>query len=101
MPKPAGYFPIANNPVENCIRLIAIGKKNGLFVGSERAGQRVTAIQILLGTAKLNGLNPAGWLKDTLEKPPVWPNRRIDKLLPLVPEWIDALKQKQPEKATW
>jgi transposase len=96
-----GYLPIDNNPVENCIRPIAIGKKNWLFAGSERAGQRAAAIQTLLGTAKLNGLNPADWLKDTLEKLPVWPNRRIDELLPLAPEWIEALKQKQPERATW
>jgi hypothetical protein len=34
-------------------------KKNWLFVGSERAGQHAAAIQTLLGTAKLNGLNPA------------------------------------------
>jgi hypothetical protein len=40
------------------------------------------AIQALLGTAKLNGLNPAEWLKDTLEKLPAWTNSRIDELLP-------------------
>jgi len=35
----------------------------------------------LLGTAKLNGLNPEAWLKDTLEKLPTWLNSRIDELL--------------------
>jgi transposase len=39
-------------------------------------------IQILLETAKLNGLVPVAWLKDTLEKLPTWPNNRIDELLP-------------------
>ncbi len=39
--------------------------------------QRAAAIQTLLGTAKLNGLNPADWLKETLEKLPTWPNSRI------------------------
>ena len=77
-----GHLPIDNNPVENCIRPIALGKKNWLFTGSERAGQRAAAIQTLLGTAKLNGLNPAAWLSDTLEKLPTWPNSRIDELLP-------------------
>lgn len=71
-----------NNPVENSIRPIALGKKNWLFAGSERAGQRAAVIQTLLGTAKLNGLDPAAWLKDTLEKLPAWPNSRIDELLP-------------------
>lgn len=77
-----GHLPIDNNPVENTIRPAAIGKKNWLFVGSELAGVRAAAIQSLLGTAKLNGLNPAAWLRDTLEKLPTWPNSRIDELLP-------------------
>jgi transposase len=77
-----GDLPIDNNPVENSIRPIALGKKNWLFAGSERAGQRAAVIQTLLGTAKLNDLNPAAWLKDTLEKLPTWPNSRIDELLP-------------------
>ncbi len=81
----SGLAPIDNNPVENCIRPIAIGKKNWLFTGSERAGQRAAAIQTLLGTAKLNGLDPQAWLTDTLEKLPTWPNSRIDELLPLRP----------------
>ena len=76
-------------------------KKNWLFVGSERAGKRAAAIQTLLGTAKLNGLNPTEWLKDTLEKLPTWPNSRIDELLPLSPEWITNIKQNTPDKSTW
>ncbi len=78
-----GDLPIDNNPVENAIRPIALGKKNWLFAGSERAGRRAAAIQSLLATAKLNGLEPMGWLKETLEKLPTWPNSRIDELLPL------------------
>jgi transposase len=69
-------------------------KKNWLFAGSERAGRRAAAIQTLLGTARLNGLDPAVWLKDTLAKLPVWPNSRIDELLPWAPEFIESLKQK-------
>ncbi len=79
----SGVLPIDNNPVENTIRPIAIGKKNWLFAGSERAGKRAAAIQSLLGTAKLNGLDPHAWLNDTLDKLPTWPNSRIDELLPL------------------
>ena len=79
----AGRLPIDNNPVENIIRPIAIGKKNWLFTGSERAGKRAAAIQTLLDTAKLNGLDPAAWLRDTLEKLPTCLNSEIDSLLPL------------------
>jgi transposase len=68
--------------VENAIRPIAIGEKNWLFAGSERAGRRAAAIQTRLATAKLNGLEPQRWLTDTLEKLPTCPNSRIDSLLP-------------------
>ena len=78
-----GNLPIDNNPVENAIRPIAIGKKNWLFTGSERAGKRAAAIQSLFATAKLNGIEPEAWLKDTLQKLPVWSMRRIDELLPI------------------
>jgi hypothetical protein len=78
-----GCLPIDNNAAENTIRPIAIGRKNWLFTGSERAGQRAAAIQTLLGTAKLNGLDPAAWLRDTLEKLPICLNSQIDSLLPL------------------
>ena len=78
-----GGLPIDNNPVENIIRPIALGKKNWLFTGSERAGKRAAAIQTLLGTAKLNGLDPAAWLRETLEKLPMCLNSEIDSLLPL------------------
>ena len=78
----SGNLPIDNNPVENTIRPIAIGKKNWLYAGSERAGKRADAIQSLLGTAKLNGLDPYAWLKSTLDKLPTCRNSDIDDLLP-------------------
>jgi transposase len=80
-----GHRPVDNNSAENVIRPIALGRRNWLFAGSARAGQRAAAIQSLLATAKLNGLEPYAWLKDTLEKLPAWPNSRIDELLPLRP----------------
>ena len=78
----SGSLPIDNNPVENAIRPIAIGKKNWLFAGSERAGRRAAAIQSLFATAKLNGLDPARWLAIVLERLPTCPNSQIDSLLP-------------------
>lgn len=78
----SGALPIDNNAVENAIRPIAIGKKNWLFAGSERAGRRAAAIQTLLGTAKLNGLDPLRWLASVLERLPTCPNSQIDSLLP-------------------
>jgi transposase len=64
-------------------------------------GIQVIYHQYYFGTVKLNGLNSADWLKETLEKLSVWPNSRIDELLPLTSEQIEAIKQKLPEKAKW
>jgi hypothetical protein len=79
----SGDLPIDNTAVERTIRPIAIGRKNWMFVGSARAGKRAAIIQSLIGTAKANGIDPYAWLKNTLECIPVWPNSRIDELLPI------------------
>lgn len=79
----SGDLPIDNNPAENAIRPIALGRKNWLFIGSELAGERAAVIMSLLATAKANGLNPALWLTDTLERLPTTLNKNIGDLLPL------------------
>lgn len=77
-----GRVPIDNNRTENCIRPVAVGRKNGLFAGSLRAGQRMAAILSLRETAKLNGHDPSIWMRDVLTRLPTWPNSRISELLP-------------------
>jgi transposase len=75
-------IPIDNNWVENQIRPVALGRKNWLFAGSLRAGQRAAAVMSLIQSAKLNGHDPHAYLKDVMDKLPTWPNSRIDELLP-------------------
>ena len=77
-----GDLSIDNNRVENLIRPIALGRKNWLFAGSLRAGQRAAAIMSLLHTARLNGHDPYQYLKDVLERLPTQADRRITELLP-------------------
>jgi hypothetical protein len=77
-----GRYPIDNNPAENAIRPIAIGRKNWLFTGSESAGQRAAAIMSLLATAKAHGLDPYAWLVDVLTRLPTTLNKNLDSLLP-------------------
>ena len=77
-----GRYPIDNNPAENAIRPIAIGRKNWLFCGSESAGQRAAAIMSLLATAKANGLDPYTWLTDVLTRLPTTLDKHLDSLLP-------------------
>ncbi len=74
--------PIDNNWVENQMRPIALGRKNWLFAGSLRAGERAAAVMSLIQSAKLNGHDPHAYLKDVMDKLPTWPNSRIHELLP-------------------
>jgi hypothetical protein len=37
----------------------------------------------LIGTAKLNGTDSAGCMREALDKLPLWANKRIDELLPI------------------
>jgi transposase len=75
-------IPVDNNAVENAIRPIALGRKNWLFVGSQQAGERAAVLMSLIESAKLNGHDAWGYLKDILTKLPTWPNSRLHELLP-------------------
>jgi len=77
-----GRVPIDNNWIENQIRPIALGRKNWLFAGSLRAGQRAAAIMSLIQSARLNGHEPFAYLKDVLERLPTQPYSKIGELLP-------------------
>ena len=83
-----GTYPIDNNPVENAIRPVALGRKNWLFAGTESAGRRAAAILSLIESAKLNGHDPFAYLKDVLTRLPTHPYRRLGELLPF--NWMPA-----------
>ena len=53
-----------------------------MFVGSDRGGERTTAMYTLIGTAKLNNLDPQAWLADVLRRINDHPASRLDELLP-------------------
>jgi transposase len=72
-----------NNAMERAIRPIAVGRSNYLFAGSVRGGRAAATMYSLLGTARLNGVNPWLWLKDTLTRLPAQPSNRVAELLPL------------------
>ena len=61
-----GRLPADNNWIEKRIRPIALRRSNWLFAGSLRAGQRAAAIMSLIGSAKMNGLDPYAYLRDVL-----------------------------------
>jgi transposase len=77
-----GHVPMCNNWVENQIRPWATGRKNWLFAGSLRAGERAAAIMSLLRSAQLNEHDPYVYLKDVLTRLPTHRAADIDVLLP-------------------
>jgi hypothetical protein len=77
-----GRLELENNAAERALRAIALGRKNFLFLGADTGGERAEAIYSLIGTAKLNGLNPEAYLRHVLERIADHPINRIDELLP-------------------
>ena len=77
-----GRLALDNNAAERAVRGIAIGRKNYLFAGSDRGGERAAAMYSLIETAKLNDLNPEAYLADVLARIADHPARRIGELLP-------------------
>jgi transposase len=77
-----GTVEIDNNAAERALRVVALGRKNYLFAGSNPGGERAAAIYSLLGTAKLNGINPEHYLRYVLTNIADHPVNRIAGLLP-------------------
>jgi hypothetical protein len=61
-----GRIEIDNNAAEQALRTVALGRKNYLFAGSDSGGERAAAIYSLIGTAKLNGLDPEVYLRQII-----------------------------------
>ena len=77
-----GHLEMDNNAAERALRVVALGRKNYLFAGSDRGGERAAAIYSLIGTAKLNGVDPETYLRDVLSRIADHPINRIEELLP-------------------
>jgi len=77
-----GRIEIDNNSAERALRAVAIGRKNYLFAGSDRGGDRAATFYSLIGTAKLNGLDPEAYLRQVLTRIADHPISRVEELLP-------------------
>ena len=77
-----GFLEADNNSAERSMRCVALGRKNYLFMGSERGGQSAAIAYTLIETAKLNGVDPQAWLTDVLSRVADHKINRIDELLP-------------------
>ena len=77
-----GHWEIGNNPVENSIRPVTLGRKNYLFAGSHEGAKRAAMMYSFLGTCKINAVEPLSWLKDVLSQIPDHSIHKLDELLP-------------------
>jgi len=77
-----GRLEIDNNAAERALRVVALGRKNFLFAGSDGGGESAAAMYSLIGTAKLNGLDPESYLRNVLSRIADHPINRIEELLP-------------------
>jgi transposase len=90
-----GRVEMDNNAAERALRTVAVGRKNYLFAGSDAGGERAAAIYSLLGSAKLNGIDPEAYMTAVLRRIADHPINRIEELLPwnlfpAVPEKVEA-----------
>lgn len=67
---------------ERSLRGVALGRKNFLFAGADSGGERAAAMYSLIGTAKMNGVDPEAYLRHVLARIADHPINRIDELLP-------------------
>ena len=77
-----GRICLTNNAAERALRGIALGRRAWLFAGSDRGGVRAAVMYTLIGTAKLNDVDPQAWLADVLDRIADLPQTRLHELLP-------------------
>ena len=77
-----GRLNIDNNPAEQKMRCIAVGRKNYLFMGSHAGGQRAAVIYSIIETCKANKIDPYRYLTDIFSRIAEHPNKQLAELLP-------------------
>jgi transposase len=75
-------IPVDNNASESALRVVALGRKNFLFVGDVEAGDHLATLYSLVSTCEARDIDPVAYLQDVLMRVDTHPASRIDELLP-------------------
>jgi transposase len=95
----AGDLPIDNNPVEQVIRRLAVGRDNWLFVVSEAGGRRMAIIYSIIATCEILRIDPEEYLKDVLLCAAIRaPGQSVKDLTPI--EWAKSRNDNKLPKVT-
>ena len=89
-----GRIEVDNNAAERAIRALVLGRRNYLFAGSDAGGETAACLYSLIGTCRLNGIDPHRYLREVLERIPAHPINRIEELLP----WNMSLPAPDPAR---
>ena len=76
-----GWAETDNNLAESALRMVSLGRKNGLFFGSDHGGERGALLYSHIGICKLNGVVPESYLHHVLGVIADWPINRVSELL--------------------
>jgi transposase len=85
----SGFLSIDNNVSEQQMKIIATGRKNWLFTGSEAGGKTMAVLFSLVSSCQRHGHDPFIYLRDVLERLPDHPKDHLEDLLPA--RWSPAL----------
>ena len=81
-----GMLEIDSNLIENCIRPLALGRKNYLFAGNHEAVENIAMFYSFFGTCKKNVIDPQKWLTYVINN---INDTKASQLKELLPQFID------------
>lgn len=86
-----GDLNIDNNPAENALRRVALGRKNWLFCGSDTGGHTAAILFSLIATCQRHNVDPLAYLRDVLTRIAATTITQLDQFLPH--RWLAARQQ--------